>query len=118
MVACYPWFVIDLDDVCDAPDPREPGLVALARKVGRATTTAYAWSNGRVLATLGTRGAQITRRLGPNPVPDVAPLTRNTWFTRDELVQITAACAAWSSRRNRWQRGRRARAIHLGSRAS
>ena len=96
--------MIDLDDLCDALDPSEPGLVALARKVGRATTTVYVWSNGRVLATLGTRGAQITRRLGPDPVPDVAPITRNTWFTRHELVQIAAACTAWSTRRRRWQR--------------
>jgi hypothetical protein len=87
----------DLDDIIDAAVTRgsKPCLVEVGRALHQhETTTAYAWSSGRITATVGTDWVRLKRRLGV--IGDAVRLDVA------ELRALDVACGDWTYRRDGW----------------
>jgi hypothetical protein len=88
---------MDLDDIINAACVRdsEPCLVEVGRALRKhATETVFAWSSGRITATVGPGWAQLKRRLGF--VGDAVRLDLA------ELRALDVACGYWTQRRDEW----------------
>jgi hypothetical protein len=81
-----------LIEVCRALRPNRPTIV-------------YVWSTGRIIAKVDDRGARLSRRYGPDPIPWSTPPAYDAdrlWLQRDEMVRLAAWCTEWAKRRKRW----------------
>jgi hypothetical protein len=93
----------DLNAILDAAGARRgaPSLIALAHGVqgGRASTTGYFWSTGRVYATVGAHTARIKRHLG---TIGHAGRMDDLVVKASELRPLAAACRDWARYRDEW----------------
>jgi hypothetical protein len=93
----------DLDDLLDAAGARRraPRLIALARTVerGRASTTVYFWSTGRIQATVRRRAVRLKRRFGA--VGHDGHMDALI-VDADELRPLAAAGRDWARHRDAW----------------
>lgn len=92
---------MNLDDIISATcaSQSSPCLVELARAVGaqgEADSVGYAWSTGRITASVTERRVHLRRRFGP-----VSPSGAFV-IDRSDLGALARACRVWSERRDHW----------------
>lgn len=92
---------MNLDDIISATcaSQSSPCLVELARAVGaegEPDSVGYAWSTGRITASVTERRVHLRRRFGP-----ISPRGALV-IDRSDLGALARACRVWSERRDQW----------------
>lgn len=87
----------DIDEIVSAVSDGAPCLIALAQAIRPdGDAAAFAWSNGRVMATVAADKATMWRRFG------VMSKSNKITLSLGDIALLGAACTHWADERDSW----------------